>query len=390
MLVRAVAKLPVNGSMGAAANAAGRVVHFSTRGPSDDGDSRNSSSSTRNTGAGGSTVYRRSAEAKGAMKSFFDTTGAGGDGGATRAGAASTPASSTGASIWQRLKRDAGSRILSNRTDGGASGRDQGSRPEGGGGRGGGRGYQGGRGGFSGSRSSGGDGRPQFRSNNNMTQGGGGSAGAGGGYRFREGGRGGGGFGGPGGGDRRPAFNRGGRGGFGGRGAGGERRGRQGGGNREDRQQQQSYDVGEIEHSLLNDYEYFDQLFAKGGHIQNRYMDPVDTLLSEVFEESFKTKDGSVMTVMELQSDAAVRTEMTHMKARPMSQLLTHSIMPDIHTATPGTFAHQTATYAWEAISKNPYYTEHQRNWMCNKIAKLTDRAFSFEPEKFDYISDDQ
>jgi hypothetical protein len=148
--------------------------------------------------------------------------------------------------------------------------------------------------------------------------------------------------------------------------------------------------VGEIEHSLLKDYEYFEDLFAGGGHIQSRYMDPVDTLLSEVFEESFKTRDGSVMKVMDLESESEIRRSMTHMKARPMSQLLTHSIMPDIHTAAPGTFAHQTAQYAWEAISKNPYYSEHQRNWMCNKIAKLTNRAFSFEPEKHGYNSDDQ
>ena len=140
----------------------------------------------------------------------------------------------------------------------------------------------------------------------------------------------------------------------------------------------------------MKDYEYFEDLFAGGGHIQSRYMDPVDTLLSEVFEESFKTKDGSVMKVMDLESESEIRRSMGQMKARPMSQLLTHSIMPDIHAAEPGTFAHKTAEYAWEAISKNPYYSEHQRNWMCNKIAKLTERAFSFEPEKHGYVVDQQ
>jgi hypothetical protein len=391
-LRRSVARLPFASSSLEAV----QLANFSSRAGGGDrgaGDSKGPTYSRGNrpSGAGNappSSVYRRTAETKGAMKSFFDTgaSGAAGAAAGTAAGnpsQSSTPPSSTGASIWQRLKKDAGSRIMSDRPSGGQQGYG------GNAGQGGGRPRYAGQGQSQGQSQGGsvpaGD-RPRYRSNYSSSapaaggqQGGGRPGGYAGNNRFNNrGGRGGGGYV-PGGapgrqGGRRPQFNN--------RGGGDRRK------PREDREQ--NFEVGEIEHSLLKDYEYFEDLFAGGGHIQSRYMDPVDTLLSEVFEESFKTRDGSVMKVMDLESESEIRRSMTHMKARPMSQLLTHSIVPDIHTAAPGTFAHQTAQYAWEAISKNPYYSEHQRNWMCNKIAKLTNRAFSFEPEKHGYNSDDQ
>ena len=82
--------------------------------------------------------------------------------------------------------------------------------------------------------------------------------------------------------------------------------------------------------------------------MQTRYMDPMDTMLSEVFQESFKTKDGSVMQHNELVSSGDIAKVQDQLKPRPMSELLTHSIMPDIHSVEEGTFAHKTASYAWE------------------------------------------
>lgn len=295
-------------------------------------------------------VQRRTMEAKGAMKSFFDSAGSSN----TEHSGMSSP---TGNSIWQRLKRDANSRT------GVESVRGDDRRP-----------------GLSRPRRSTGDSRPSRNSEyHGRSSGHGNMASHGDGGRHSYRGRASGPIrysGAPGVPRRAP-----GTGGFRGRrGSGGDERG-----GRSERER--TYDVGDIEHSLLNDYEYFDDLFARGGYVQSRSMDPVDKLLGEVFEESFKTRDGTVLTKMELTPESERRALAVDMKPRPMSELLTHSIMPDITTASPGSFAHQTASYAWEAISKNPYYSEQQRHWMCNRIAKLTDRAFKFEAT--DYLVDD-
>lgn len=34
-------------------------------------------------------------------------------------------------------------------------------------------------------------------------------------------------------------------------------------------------------------------------------------------------------------------------------------------------------------MSKNPYYSEYQRKWMCNKIGKLVNKSFNFNADNY-------
>lgn len=147
--------------------------------------------------------------------------------------------------------------------------------------------------------------------------------------------------------------------------------------------------MGEVEHTLLEEYRYFEDVFARGGHVTTRFMDPLDALLGEVFQESFKSSDGTVSRIMQLAPESEGRLALQQLQARPMSQLLTHSITPDITSAEPGTFAHKTASYAWDALSTNPYYSEEQKRWMSRQVGRLVHKAFNFDAEKLGYKTDD-
>lgn len=94
-------------------------------------------------------------------------------------------------------------------------------------------------------------------------------------------------------------------------------------------------------------------------------MDTIDKFFFESFVESLKASDGSYKTIM--------KTQLPHQvneipQPRSMKQLI-RAKTPRISTAAAGTNGHLFSTNLWTAMSVNPYFTEAQKETICNRGA---------------------
>jgi hypothetical protein len=125
--------------------------------------------------------------------------------------------------------------------------------------------------------------------------------------------------------------------------------------------------------NALFDMEHFATYAGKGKQIPEKGMDDIDKFLANIFIESFKTESHEVRTVVESPKLRRVLIP----RARPLSSLI-ESMQPKIYEANEyGSLGYNLGSEAWEVVSKNYYYSENERHYICNGIARLGDKIMT-------------
>lgn len=122
---------------------------------------------------------------------------------------------------------------------------------------------------------------------------------------------------------------------------------------------------------ILFDVEYFKNLVDRGETIDTTGMDHFDSWMAHKFVESVKSENGIVREVIKSNDFDKVSIP----KARPLSHLLS-TINPNIYSVTKDSDGYKIAANAWHVLSKNYYFTDKQKENMCNVIAKKAENIF--------------
>jgi hypothetical protein len=119
--------------------------------------------------------------------------------------------------------------------------------------------------------------------------------------------------------------------------------------------------------AYLFDTPFFEEKLNKGLNMDFGDMDPVDKFFADCFMESFKHNDHEVSYHLEKEGNSRIRLP----QPRPTRDLVA-SLIPNITSVsrTEDTKAHLLGSEAWQAISKNIYFSDQEKSYMCNKIAK--------------------
>ena len=132
--------------------------------------------------------------------------------------------------------------------------------------------------------------------------------------------------------------------------------------------------------ALLFDHElYFEKHARAGKMIDTEGMDGIDAFLADFYMESSLVKPDGDDPKNEYR---AVIESSTHRRvhiptARPMHQLL-HSMQPNIYEAPAGTMGYDLGSAAWEVVSKNTCYSDRDRSYIANGIARETEKMLAF------------
>eukprot|EP00602_Paraphysomonas_sp_CaronLab_P002559 CAMPEP_0185018596 /NCGR_PEP_ID=MMETSP1103-20130426/1261_1 /TAXON_ID=36769 /ORGANISM="Paraphysomonas bandaiensis, Strain Caron Lab Isolate" /LENGTH=394 /DNA_ID=CAMNT_0027548451 /DNA_START=269 /DNA_END=1453 /DNA_ORIENTATION=+ len=121
--------------------------------------------------------------------------------------------------------------------------------------------------------------------------------------------------------------------------------------------------------SMISNMEPFEDMARKGKEIDNSTLDGLDSFLAHMLVEANKTKDGTVMFTEELGNQ---RKRIRTPRPRTTRQLA-RAVTPQIKSVKPNTDGYKLGSEAWEVLSKNPYYTQEEKEEMCNYIAQETD-----------------
>ena len=124
--------------------------------------------------------------------------------------------------------------------------------------------------------------------------------------------------------------------------------------------------------ALLFDHEHFEREARKGYVIDTADMDAGDAFLAECYMESSKSSTHEYRAVME--SPSLRRTIIP--QARPMSHLV-GSMTPNIYAAPVGTRGYALGAGAWEVVSKNTCYSDADRDFISNGIAREAEKVFA-------------
>lgn len=127
----------------------------------------------------------------------------------------------------------------------------------------------------------------------------------------------------------------------------------------------------EIE-AMLFEMNHFEEMAKRGQEINPRLLDDIDRFMAEVLVDSTKTSTGAVHTIIESPASRRTRIPMPRSTVR-----LLQSMRPRISDAPKSTEAYALASQAWEVLSKNVYFSEEQREQMCNSLARQTHRIYA-------------
>ena len=129
--------------------------------------------------------------------------------------------------------------------------------------------------------------------------------------------------------------------------------------------------------ALLFANDFFQKAAKSGKTLDTSDMDPADAFLADVFMESQKTDSGEYRVVHESASFGRVEIP----QARPMEQLVT-SMTPNIYAAPTGSAGYTLGAQAWDTVSKNYYWSESDRDYMANGIAREAERILSLSIQR--------
>lgn len=136
--------------------------------------------------------------------------------------------------------------------------------------------------------------------------------------------------------------------------------------------------------AMLKDHEYFQNLARSGMSIETEDLDELDTFLATTMMEAFKSESGEFTEVIRL---ANFRKTLIP-QPRPLKKLL-QVITPDIYEAPLHSEGYKVGVEAWEAISKNFYFTDAEKSYICNSIAKVINRIEEKEAANVPYRWDE-
>ncbi len=122
---------------------------------------------------------------------------------------------------------------------------------------------------------------------------------------------------------------------------------------------------------ILFDVQYFKDLVDRGETIDTSGMDHFDGWMAHKFVESVKSENGVVREVIKSNDFDKVNLP----KARPLTHLLS-TINPNIYSVTKDSDGYNIAANAWHVLSKNYYFTDKQKENMCNVIARKAEYIF--------------
>jgi hypothetical protein len=129
--------------------------------------------------------------------------------------------------------------------------------------------------------------------------------------------------------------------------------------------------------ALLFANDFFQKAAKSGKTLDTSDMDEADAFLADMFMESQKTESGEYRVVHE---NAGVgRVEIP--RARPMEQLVT-SMTPNIYAAPVGSTGYALGAQAWDTISKNYYWSESDRDYMANGIAREAEKILTLSLQR--------
>ena len=124
--------------------------------------------------------------------------------------------------------------------------------------------------------------------------------------------------------------------------------------------------------ALLFDHEHFEREARKGYVMDTADMDAGDAFLAECYMESYKSSTHEYRAVME--SPSLRRTIIP--QARPMSHLV-GSMTPNIYAAPVGSRGYALGAGAWEVVSKNTCYSDADRDFISNGIAREAEKVIA-------------
>ena len=119
---------------------------------------------------------------------------------------------------------------------------------------------------------------------------------------------------------------------------------------------------------ILFDVQHFKDMADRGETIDTDGMDNFDSWMAHKFVESMKTDDGVVSEVLKSSEFDKVSIP----KARPLTHLLS-TITPNIYSVSKDSDGYKIAANAWKVLSKNYYFTDTQKEYICNMIARKAD-----------------
>lgn len=125
--------------------------------------------------------------------------------------------------------------------------------------------------------------------------------------------------------------------------------------------------------ALLFDHEYFEKEARSGKVLDTADMDGIDQFLADFYMESSKSKTGECRAVF----DSAAIRRVVIPQARPMQQLLA-SMTPSISAAAVGSLGFELGCTAWDVVSKNTYYSDSDREYIANGIARETEAVYAY------------
>eukprot|EP01035_Chromulina_nebulosa_P020185 gene20185-26203_t len=126
----------------------------------------------------------------------------------------------------------------------------------------------------------------------------------------------------------------------------------------------------DLEDESLLDMNYFKDIVSRGYSIEESEMDDFDKFTLDILLESIKSPDGEVLGMEYTPEFYRVRLP----EHRPLIELI-DSTKPRIQSVKNDTEGYNVALDAWDAISKNYFYSDAQKDRICNKIALLTNEV---------------
>lgn len=119
--------------------------------------------------------------------------------------------------------------------------------------------------------------------------------------------------------------------------------------------------------NYLYDSPFFEDKVAKGLEMDYGDMDPIEKFFADAFMESFRHKNHEVSVVIDKEGTNRIRLP----TPRPTRELVA-SLYPNITSVSKETDqdAYQLGEEAWMALSKNIYYSDAEKRYMANKIAR--------------------